>query len=211
MFLQKSIEELSSVLLDSLSPDNAIDAAIQLGNRRDPRGLPALAQVLTLVNSTRSGQYRAEFGMKKQYAGKYICVEATKALAQIGGPDAQRALTRALRDSRAGVIDEAARALKRWGVEADPNTRWSRITVEPDGTVRDGLQVAEGALSIEFSLRPDASGYPRLVDCEVREVRSRASAALSATQKQGVAEYLAQHYHSSLLSSAEPQIRKILC
>jgi HEAT repeat protein len=211
VFFQNNIEQLSSVLLDSLSPDDAIDAAIQLGNRRDPRGVAGLAQVLNQVNSTRGGQYRAEFGMKKKYAGKYICVEAAKALAQIGGPDAQKALVKALRDSRAGVTHEAAVALRRWGIEADPNTRWSRITVEPDGTVRDGHRVSEGALLIEFSLRPDASGYPNLVDCEVNQVRSGASAALSTAQKEGVAKYFAQHYHSSLLSSAKPEIRKILC
>lgn len=175
---KKPLDELTTVLLapgwDDKTVLKAYKAALELGQRRDPKAIPALTKAM--VDSKCS--------LMIGQSVKFVGVAAAEALAAIGTVEALHALKTSFRTENYGAKEVATAALRRRGISApNPNTNWAKVFVASNNEVfRDtNLRIPNVRVVVTFGIEADAEGYPRMVEFDIADINGE-SAVLTADQ-----------------------------
>jgi HEAT repeat protein len=182
---KKNLEELTADLLAPGSDDKtrlrAYNAALKLGERRDPKAIPALTKAM--VGSSRS--------LMIGQSVKYVGVAAAQALAAIGTDEALQALKRSFRSENHGAREVAAAALRRRGITVpNPNASWKRIFVTSKNEIfyDQHLKIPNAQAVVAFAIDADSDGYLRIVEFEVTDMNGE-SAVLTADQAKALQKF----------------------
>jgi len=182
---KKTLEELTADLLapgsDERTRLKAYWAAYKLGERRDPKAIPALTKAMV------GGSGSVMIGKSVKYVG----VAAAQALAAIGTDEAFHALKKSFRSENHGAREVAAGALRRRGITVpNPNASWKRVFVTSQNEVfyDQNLRIPNAQAVVSFAIDADSRGYLRIVEFDVTDMTG-GSAVLTADQTKALQQF----------------------